>query len=84
MDRALTGDARSSAEARREAFDGGGPALLEKVRAHAARITDEDVAALQARLGDDQVFELVVCAAYGVADRQYRAALAAIDEAGGE
>ncbi|MFT3696361.1 MAG: hypothetical protein QM831_24690 [Kofleriaceae bacterium] len=80
IDRALTGDGRATPEARREAFDGGGPALLQIVRDHAYKVTDADVAAAQKELGDDQVFELVVCAAYGKADRQYRAALAAIEE----
>jgi hypothetical protein len=34
-----------------------------------------------AGLSEDQVFEIVVCAAVGQADRQYRAALDALEKA---
>jgi alkylhydroperoxidase family enzyme len=56
--------------------------LVEKVARHAFRVTDEDVAAARsAGLREDQVFELVVCAAVGEAHRQHEAALAALDAA---
>jgi hypothetical protein len=67
-----------AAEARRAIARGEDPpqlvALLEKVRKHAYRITDDDVAGLD----DDTVIEAVLAAALGEADRRRRAALEAI------
>ena len=84
--RLLDGDAHSSGQHRRSAFDGDGPeearALIEKVTRHAYKVTDEDIAAArQAGLTEDAIFELVVCAAVGQANRQLDSALAALDEA---
>jgi alkylhydroperoxidase family enzyme len=80
--RALEGDGRATREQRRAAFDAPAGGLLEKVAKHAYRVTDEDIAAAKASgLTEDQIFELVVCAAYGQATRQYEAALAALAEA---
>ena len=80
------GPARSSADARRAAFANDGVteparALLGKVVEHAYKITDDDVQAAAKALGEDEVFELVVCAAIGTATRQLDAALAALAEA---
>ena len=48
-------------------------------------MTDGDVAAVRsAGLSEDQIFEIVVCAAIGQADRQYNKALAALAGAIGE
>ncbi|PTR45619.1 hypothetical protein C8K38_101348 [Rhodococcus sp. OK611] len=59
--------------------------LIEKVADHAYRVTDEDIAAVRAAgLSEDQVFEIVVCAAVGQASRQYNSALAALAGATGE
>jgi alkylhydroperoxidase family enzyme len=84
--RVTEGDGRATTAHRREAFAGSGPeparALLAKVTQHASRITDEDIAAAKAAgLSEDQIFELVVCAAVGQANRQLESALAALDEA---
>jgi alkylhydroperoxidase family enzyme len=84
--RVVDGAGTSSNEARRDAFAGTGPdparALLEKVTKHAYKITDEDIAAAKAAgLSEDQIFELVVAAAIGQANRQLESALAALDEA---
>lgn len=81
--RVLEGDGHSSREQRKEAFGSeGGPPLVAKVRTQAARISDEDVAAAKASgLSEDQIFELVACAAVGQATRQYESALAALEEA---
>jgi hypothetical protein len=49
--------------------------LLDKVRRHAYRIVDADVEGLDA----DLVLESVLATAFGVADGQLRAALAAIE-----
>jgi alkylhydroperoxidase family enzyme len=58
--------------------------LVDKVAHHAQRVTDDDIAAVRAAgLSEDQVFEIVVCAAIGQADRQYTGALAALAAATG-
>jgi signal transduction histidine kinase len=85
--RILEGDGRASHAQRRAAFDDAGLAeplktLIDKVAKHAYKITDEDIAAARASgLSEDQIFELVVCAAIGQATRQYDTALAALVEA---
>ena len=58
-------------------------ALVEKVRRHAYKVTDEDIAALKAKWSDDQIFEIVICAAIGQPSRQYTSALAALAGATG-
>jgi hypothetical protein len=86
--RILDGDGRASHNAqRRAAFDDAGLAeplktLIDKIAKHAYKGTDEDIAAARGSgLGEDQIFELVVCAAIGQATRQYDTALAALAEA---
>ena len=57
-------------------------ALVEKVAKNAYKVLDEDIAAAKAAgLTEDQLFELVVCAAIGQASRQYEGAMAALAEA---
>lgn len=83
---AVEGTARSSAEARRVAFANGdgipdaARALLAKVVRDATTVTDDDMRAAAAALGEDATYELVVCAAMGQATRQLDAALAMLDE----
>lgn len=85
--RAVHGQGVSTPAARRTAFDGTTvdarvAALLEKVRERAWEIADADVkAALDAGVPEDEVFELVVCAALGQAQRQLDAACHALDRA---
>ncbi|HKU38430.1 MAG TPA: hypothetical protein VJR89_09795 [Polyangiales bacterium] len=56
--------------------------LLGKVVTRPHSVTDSDIAAARASgLSEDQVFELVVCAAIGEAVRQHDGALAALDAA---
>src|SRR5262245_20474374 len=75
--RILEGDGLASHAQRRAAFDNAGLAeplrtLIDKVANHANKVTDEDIAAAKAAgLAEDQIFELVVCAAIGQATRQY-------------
>jgi hypothetical protein len=82
--RVLEGHAQAAPELRRAAFDNAGLSepirtLIEKVATHAYRVTDEDVAAVRgAGLSEDQIFEIVICAAVGQASRQYTGALAAL------
>jgi alkylhydroperoxidase family enzyme len=85
--RILEGDGRASHAQRRAAFENAGLAepqrtLIDKVAKHADKVTDEDIAAARASgLSEDQIFEMVVCAAIGQATRQYDSALAALDAA---
>jgi len=85
--RVLEGDGRASRAERRAAFENAGLAeplhtLIGKVAKQPTRVTDEDVAAvLAAGASEDQLFELVVCAAIGQATRQYETALDALAEA---
>jgi hypothetical protein len=87
VDRVLEGEGRASARQRAQAFgnDGLPPplcALIGKVLARPARVTEADFAAAKA-LGctEDQLFELVICAAVGQSARLYEAGLAALAEA---
>jgi hypothetical protein len=85
--RVLEGDGRASHAQRRAAFENAGLAeplrtLIDKVARHPTQISDEDVSVvLSAGIGEDQIFELVVCAAVGEATRQYETALKALAEA---
>ena len=82
--RILEGEGRASRAQRRAAFDNAGLApplntLIDKVAKRAHTITDEDIAEAKASgLSEDQVFEIVVCAAVGQATRQQDAALTAL------
>ena len=87
VDRVLTGDGRASTELRAHAFsnDGLSPpldALIAKVAARPARVTEADFAAAKASgFTEDQLFELVICAAVGQSARLYEAGLSALAEA---
>jgi alkylhydroperoxidase family enzyme len=82
--RILEGDGEASRAQRRAAFDNAGllkplSALIDKVTSHADKVTDEDITAARASgLSQDQIFEIVVCAAIGEATRQHDTALAAL------
>lgn len=88
--RILEGAGIASTSDRRAAFNdrdlsGSLGILVHKVALHANRITDQDIgAASESGLSEDQIFEIVVCAAAGQANRQYDAALAALDGAAGK
>ena len=85
--RMLEGNGKATAELRRAAFENADlnepiRTLIEKVANHAYRVTDEDVAATRAAgLSEDEIFEIVICAAVGQASRQYTSALAALASA---
>ena len=85
--RVLEGDGRATRAQRRAAFENAGLAeplrtLIDKVATQPTRVTDEDIAAVKASgTSEDQIFELVVCAAIGQATRQYETALDALAEA---
>jgi hypothetical protein len=87
VDRVLTGEGRASAEQRARAFSNADlppplRALIGKVATRPAQVTDADFAAAKASgFTEDQLFELVVCAAVGQSARLYAAGLAALAEA---
>ena len=82
--RILEGGGYASRTRRCAAFNNAGLAtpvstLIDKVAQCSYKVTDEDVAAAKAAgLSEDEIFELVVCAAIGQATRQYDTALAAL------
>ncbi len=87
VNRIRQGPGTAPADQRARAFDNAElPAplrvLLDKVATKSHQVTDADfAAAMHAGFTDDQVFELVICAAIGQATRQYAAGLAALAEA---
>jgi hypothetical protein len=82
--RVLEGEGTASRAERRAAFDNalvGEPLhrLISKVAERPTQITDEDFSAVkESGLSEDQIFELVVCAAVGQATRQYQSGLEAL------
>ena len=87
VSRILEGSGKASPDQRRAAFDDRQAAaapltLIEKIRREPRTVTDDDVSsARKSGLDEDQIFELVVCAAVGQAVRQYDSALAALQAA---
>jgi hypothetical protein len=84
--RVLEGDADAEPALRRAAAEGAGlPAdlqpLVDKIHRHAYKVTDDDVARLQAVYGDDRMFEIVVSAAVGASRARLLAGLRALEEA---
>ena len=84
--RILAGQGTAPAELRANAFqDRDLPeplaSLLDKVAKRSFQVSDADVnAALAAGFSEDQIFELVICAAVGESSRLYGAGLAALAE----
>ena len=80
--RILQGEGMASPSQRQAAFDnisleGALGTLIDKVARYSYKLTDEDVKAVKALgVSEDQIFEMVVCAAVGSATRQYDNALA--------
>jgi hypothetical protein len=84
VERILTGDGSASAERRARAFNDEGLApplstLISKVTRTPVRVGETDLAV--AGCTEDEVFELVICAAVGHSTRLYEAGLAALAEA---
>jgi hypothetical protein len=82
--RILEGNGKTPLLERKCAFDNMGLAeplskLVDKVAKHAYQVTDEDIDAVKASgLREDQILEILVCAAVGQATRQYDAGIAAV------
>jgi hypothetical protein len=87
VDRVLNGEGRASAELRARAFGNAGlsppfDTLIGKITGRPSQVTEEDLAAAMASgCTEDQLFELVICAAVGHSARLYEAGLAALTEA---
>jgi alkylhydroperoxidase family enzyme len=87
QDRIVNGQGMASPEQRARAFRNSGlskplDGLLGKVATRPTLVTDADFASARAAgFSDDEVFELVICAAVGQSARQYDAGLAALADA---
>ena len=87
LKRILEGAGQATPSDRRAAFQNKGltepfNGLADKVARYAYKVTDQDItAAKMSGLNEDQIFEIVVCAAVGEASRQYDSALAALEAA---
>lgn len=87
IERILEGDGRAPQAQRRAAFDNTGlpeplRTLVDKAARRAHGVTDGDVSAARAAGStEDQIFEIVVCAAIGQANRQYDSGCAALEAA---
>jgi hypothetical protein len=85
VDRVLGGDGQVSPDQRHRAFNNPGvpeqlQSLVEKVATRSSQVTDRDLDAVRtAGFSDDEIFELIVCAAIGAATRQYQSGLAAMN-----
>jgi hypothetical protein len=91
VERLLNGPGRAPADRRAQAFENDGlpepplRALVDKVATKSSQVSDADFAAATgAGFTDDELFELVICAAVGEASRRYEAGLAALAEASDE
>jgi alkylhydroperoxidase family enzyme len=88
VDSVLNAEGRASPERRARAFSNDGllppplQALVGKVATRPAQVTDADFAGARAAgCTDDELFELVICAAVGQSARLYDAGLAALAQA---
>jgi hypothetical protein len=81
----LRGAATTPPELRQAVARGAPPpevaALVDKIRRHAYEVTDSDLDALRGRYTEDQLFEIVLAAAFGAAQERLAAGLRALEEA---
>ena len=85
-ERVLQGEGGADPALRQAAANGvGAPSdlqpLIDKIHRHAYKVTDEDIARVQAKYGDDKMFEIVVSAALGAARKRLALGLEALDNA---
>lgn len=85
--RILTGPGMAPPDMRTKAFKNSDlneplSTLVDKVASRSFQVTDRDfAAAIAAGFTEDQLFELVICAAVGASSRLYQAGSAALAEA---
>jgi hypothetical protein len=81
----LDGSGATPADLRQAIARGNPPpdlkALVEKIRSRAYTVTDQDVDALRTHYTEDQLFEIVVSAAFGAASDRLAAAQNALEKA---
>jgi hypothetical protein len=78
---ALTSSSLRHAAAERDELPVELRTLIDKIHDHAYRVTNEDIARLQATYNDDQLFEIIVSAALGASEHRLAAGLRALEEA---
>lgn len=81
----LQGSGATPADLRQAIARGDAPpeliTLVQKIRSHAYTVTDRDLDVLRSRYTEDQLFEIIVAAAFGAAHGQLAAARRALEEA---
>ena len=81
----LNGTGATPAELRQAIARGSSPpelmSLVQKIRSRAYTVTDEDLDRLRSRYSEDALFEIIVAAAFGVAQEQLAAARRALEDA---
>ena len=81
----LQGSGATSADLRQAVASGSPPAelmtLVQKIRLRAYTVVDRDLDVLRSRYTEDQLFEIIVAAAFGAANHQLMAAHRAIEDA---
>ncbi|HEY1909522.1 MAG TPA: hypothetical protein VGG73_01255 [Vicinamibacterales bacterium] len=83
---ALLGSPGTTTAELRKAIASGQPppelaALVQKIQTRAYTVVDQDVEALRSRYTEDQLFEIMVAAAFGAASQRLAAAHRALEEA---
>jgi len=84
LKRVLDGPGESDPTIRAAAADNRGlppdlAPLVDKIHNHAYKVTDGDLARLQAAYGDDRLFEIIVSAALGASRKRLFAGLEALE-----
>jgi alkylhydroperoxidase family enzyme len=81
----LNGSGDTPQDLRQAVADGAAPAdltaLVQKIRSRAYTVTDGDLDALRGRYTEDQLFEIIVAAAFGAARERLGAAQLALKDA---
>jgi hypothetical protein len=81
----LEGPGSTPAELRRAVARGTPPpelsALVQKIRTRAYTVTDADIDALRSRYTEDELFEIIVAAAFGAAQERLGAVQRALENA---
>jgi len=81
----LRGPGTTPRELRASVASGTPPADLEtlvrKIRTRADTVTDQDLDALRSAYSEDQLFEIIVAAAFGAASDRLASALRALEDA---
>lgn len=86
LETVLDSRGESDPSVRRAAFEGRAvppdlQSLIDKIRAHAYKVTDDDLQRVRATYGDDALFEIIVATALGASERRLLAGLEALDDA---